>query len=72
MNSLENRIRSKANLKALVTICRKKRSALGFAVLEPDGRESFYSTRREALQALFARVRCAPVRRWSLIARRTT
>jgi len=66
VKNLVSRIRSKASRKELVIITRRKRAAHGFLVTDPDGQTTKHPTKKEALENLFARLRCAPVRRWVL------
>lgn len=66
MGSITNRIKATASRKHVVVITRRKRSQGGFVVIDPDGDESRHATKREALQNLFARVRCAKVSHWAL------
>jgi hypothetical protein len=64
--SVEDRIRAKAHFKMRVWITRRKRCRQGFVVTLPDGFSSFHPNRREALQALLARLRCEPIRNFIL------
>lgn len=66
--TLENKIRAKAANKTRVLITMRKRARQGFKITAPDGTESFHPTKREAMQALFARIRCEPIRFWWLTA----
>lgn len=68
MSSLATRIRAKASRKEIVSITRRKKSKHGFLITDPDGLTERHPTKREALQAMFAKVRCAPVRKWYLSA----
>ena len=64
--NLQKRIRASAANKVLVVITNRTRAKNGFVVENPDGRETFHPTKREALSAMLAQVRCADVKRWSL------
>jgi hypothetical protein len=63
--NIEQRIRQKATEKVCVAITLRRRAATGFVVSGPDGEQNF-RTKKEALENLFARLRCSDFQRWSL------
>ena len=64
--TIETRIHMNAHVKTLARITRRKRSRTGFRVVQPDGKTSQHRTRTEALQAMYAQIRCAPQVTWKL------
>jgi hypothetical protein len=60
--TIEEKIREAAATKIRVTITGVRRSKHGFLIMASDGSVKTLPTRKIALQALYAVVRCAPVR----------
>lgn len=63
--NIEKRIRAIAAKKVKVIITSKTRNRDGFAVTGPDGLTK-HRTKREAIQAMLARVRCSNQVEWAV------
>lgn len=68
--TVEDKIRAKSHWKMRVWITKRRRSRAGFIVARPDGTQSVHPTRKEALQALYAVIRCEPLRQFTLSVRK--
>lgn len=64
--TVETKIHINAHAKTLARITRRKRSKTGFRVVQPGGAISRHRSRAEALQAMYAQLRCTPPVTWRL------